>query len=476
MNETVFNGETFSGDTVLVCPNDGDLDLGVEIDQTVYLEGVYSLTYGVPTLGAGLNVTAGTNPSIKGVWINLGIAESGVATNEGMRIANTSRSWQTAEESPVTGWDQADVVIIAGGMGATGGALAVTPEIRWRDKTDAGSWTALTVSGEVKYAATTALTDNANLTTGNFGTSSGKPAVTGVQGEQEDSGTAGASTSLSADEFTELQVGASLADSDDGHEYAFALFESAAQVGSESAATLKIAGNNFSSDANCVSVYNFESGALTTDSKGSDTLSSYGDPTADGTNYKQGAASVLLDGTGDYYDIADTSLSSGHPLKSATGEGDWSIAYWVRPNETGTIGFLWTKYRAASGDRSFAHLFAGGNDLLSRWGYNSGDSFNDYDTGKDRVVNMWYHVCQTFTASNDNLFVRVWDDDGETETDYGPTALSNTPYWGSDMPFVIGADGQGGYDISANIDELVFFDDVLTPTQCTAIRQGSYSP
>jgi hypothetical protein len=48
MNETVFNGETFSGDTVLVCPNDGDLNLTVEIDQTVYLEGVYSSNYGIP--------------------------------------------------------------------------------------------------------------------------------------------------------------------------------------------------------------------------------------------------------------------------------------------------------------------------------------------------------------------------------------------------------------------------------------------
>jgi hypothetical protein len=241
MDEAVFNGETFSGDTVLVCPNDGDLDLGVEIDQTVYLEGVYSSTYGIPTFSAGLNATAGTNPSVKGVRINLGVAESGTKTFEGGRFADDTRSWQASEETVVVDWNMTKAGIFAVGLGATGGAVNnLTPQLYWRNKTDAGSFATVGVSGEVKYTTVAGLTDNNDVTSGEAGVSSGKSYTTCNQCEQEDSHQASTTTDLAADNWGELQVGVSFADGDGGDEYEFALFESAAQVGSASLTTVTI--------------------------------------------------------------------------------------------------------------------------------------------------------------------------------------------------------------------------------------------
>jgi hypothetical protein len=153
-------------------------------------------------------------------------------TFEGGRFADGSRSWQAAEEVAVTGWDKDTLAIFAVAIGSTShNGDTVTPELRWRNVTDSGPWTVLGATGEVKQASVSALTDDGNLATGNFGTSSGKTAVTGQGCEQENSGTASASTSLAQQEFTELQCGISFADGDPGDQYEFALYESGSSEG-----------------------------------------------------------------------------------------------------------------------------------------------------------------------------------------------------------------------------------------------------
>lgn len=164
-------------------------------------------------------------------------------TFEGGRFANTGRTWQANEETPVTGWDKDTVGIFGLGIGSTShNGDTVTPELRWRNVTDAGSWTVLGATGEVKQATTTALTDDGNLATGNFGTSSSKTAVTGNGCEQENSGVASSSTSLAQNEFTELQVGISFADGDPGDEYEFAVYDGGSAEGTSLATVTLAAG------------------------------------------------------------------------------------------------------------------------------------------------------------------------------------------------------------------------------------------
>ncbi len=151
---------------------------------------------------------------------------------EGGRIAITDRTWQAAEETAVTDWVKTAIVIFALGIdSSTHAGDTVTPELRWRNVTDSGSWTVLGASGEVKYASTSALTDDGNLATGNMGTAPGDTQVTGNGCEQENSGVASSSTTLAKNDGTELQCGISFADGDDGDEYEFALYESSSQIG-----------------------------------------------------------------------------------------------------------------------------------------------------------------------------------------------------------------------------------------------------
>lgn len=244
MNESVHNSETFAADDIiLVCPHGGNFDYQVTTPSSggsgteIKYAGQYSSVYGWPVFSVGFSLAA-DYIMVYGIEFEPGASESGIKTFEGIRIADTSRSWQAAEETPITGWTKTDKFIVGAGIGMTGGGSGVTPEIRWRDKTDSGSWTALAASGELKYGDCTALTDEANLVVGSFGTSSGKTKVEGVKGEQENSAVAGGSTTLTADQYTEIQACFDSADSENGHEYALALFESGTQVGGESLATL----------------------------------------------------------------------------------------------------------------------------------------------------------------------------------------------------------------------------------------------
>lgn len=159
---------------------------------------------------------------------------------ENGRFADGSRSWQTAQEVGVTDWDKDTVGIFAMGIASsTHNGDVVVPEIRWRNVTDGGGITVLGASGEVKYASVSALTDEADLTTGNMGTS-GTTRITGVTCEQENSGIATNSTTLAKGEATEIQVGISFADGDPGDEYEFHLYESGVQINDPSAATVTL--------------------------------------------------------------------------------------------------------------------------------------------------------------------------------------------------------------------------------------------
>ena len=89
--------------------------------------------------------------------------------------------------------------------------------------------------------------------------------------------------------------------------------------------------NDFSADPNCVALWRFESGALTTDSKGSNTLTAINTPTADTGDYKEGAASVsLVKSSSQYFSIADASLPTDFPCKNGGTGKIFSICAWFK--------------------------------------------------------------------------------------------------------------------------------------------------
>lgn len=152
-------------------------------------------------------------------------------TFEGTRFANGSLTWQANEDTDVTGWDKDTVGIIAAAIGTNAhNGDDVTPGIYWRNVTDAGSFAVIGATGEVKYTTVSALTDEDDLLTTNFGCTSARTAQNGITCEQENSHQATNVTSLPDEFFTEIQVGISFADGDPGDEYEFAAYDGATLV------------------------------------------------------------------------------------------------------------------------------------------------------------------------------------------------------------------------------------------------------
>jgi hypothetical protein len=417
MDEGDYNGETFSAsDVILVCPHGGVFDLAIDIDTTsVIYNGVYSLVYGIPILDEGSTIS-GSGNTINGITIRPGVAESGTLTFEGGRFAecdNGNRTWQAAEETAVTGWSIADTGLFAVGIGGTGGATTPTPQLYWRDKTDAGSFAAVGATGEVKYVDPGGcLTDEANLTTAEFGTSSGKTGVTGVTCEQENSHQATSSTSLAADQFTELQVGVSFADGENGHEYEFALYESAAQVGPASVATVSVctpACQNsaitlfygcentltLQTDQDCVSGENFTASDTSIfDSGINNTIEAL----------KEGSYGCEYPGIGD-----DGRLQTNPQLIATSPDG--KVGFWHRFDGGTWVNRNLFAARDNNGDGLYVSATStGGGELQVRWDDDfAGTPETETTTGVDGVVDTWYFIEVGWDSTDDKIYLEVND-------------------------------------------------------------------
>ena len=242
------------------------------------------------------------------------------------------------------------------------------------------------------------------------------------------------------------------------------------------------AANDFTGDPNCLAVWNFESGALTTDSQGSHTLSvAQGTPAADTVNYKQGSSSVFLDwlGDGPAYNIADANLAAGFPLKGGSGSHEFSILFWVRPASENASYFyqVWSKDQTG---------WTGGHRFATNGGANT---FNLKHTAQSAGVNgqaslitanQWYHIACVYDPClvNGTMSLYEWDDTASTlythssanqESSYGSLVTTAVPFWvgGSDTTSIVRT-------YHGRIDEFVVFNRALTVEDVNDIRDGNY--
>jgi hypothetical protein len=243
-------------------------------------------------------------------------------------------------------------------------------------------------------------------------------------------------------------------------------------------------GNDFSNDSNCKALWKLESGALTTDSKGTNTLTNSG-VSSDLTNYKEGAGSGDWESTqSDYMSIADASLSSGFPLKNGDTNKVISICCWIRMESypTSSQGCeIYAKYNATS-QRCIVLGFASGtnNGLIGlSIGYNSGTSFESVTHATQLSLATWYHITTTFDNSDYSYTLRVKDTNGDTVgTDLeGNMTLDVNGISLNTYAVQIGCLSSGGTPVwyyDGRLDEMAIFDDVITATEATQIAQGVY--
>ncbi len=233
--------------------------------------------------------------------------------------------------------------------------------------------------------------------------------------------------------------------------------------------------NDFTGDTACKALWNMETGALTADSIGTNTLTAQGAPAAS-PDHRQGAYSADFTGaTPDYFNITDGNLDAGFPLKSGDTTKLITVCGWFKFDAT--TGYVVNKYDTG-GERTFAIGWAGDDALQIFVGYNNGDSFEIvYDSLDDDAVTLstgrWYHYGITYNANDRTWKARVWDDTGVAIVINASGTGAETMYIGtSDVR--IGARNAGLAAMDGHQDEIVVFNRILSTTHIDEIRQGIY--
>ena len=241
--------------------------------------------------------------------------------------------------------------------------------------------------------------------------------------------------------------------------------------------------NDFSGDGTYKLLYNLESGALTTDSIGSNTLTDEGGVTANTTDYKQGSASGDFEsGSAQCLYCADGDLDSGVPLKSGESNNALMDAFWCQFESIPADISLMAKYDHWNDERTFRVKVESTDDELHLViGYNSGASFEDNGGfGTSFVTGRFYHIGIDFDGSDGSYRVRIWDDTAGALLGSDDTGtFSNSIYLG-DAPWGVGSHVEGGASPSfsnphdGEIDECVMADEKKGASVIDEIRQGIF--
>jgi len=228
------------------------------------------------------------------------------------------------------------------------------------------------------------------------------------------------------------------------------------------AAALPIPTNDFSNDPNCVALYRFESGELTTDSKGTNTLTNVG-VSEESTIIKEGSCSAFfVAAQNDKMYCADADLSNDFPGKYGTANKSFSFCFWFKTGSGQQIFIDKGSYLLGLlADKFILYLKTG--ELTS---------YTVTHTGTI-VISQWYHVGVTYDGSTDEVRIRIWDDTEQEilASDKVETAEEYALY---ENDFSLGWSIDVGYELSGFLDELVVFDDVLTVEEIDEIRNGIY--
>jgi len=213
-----------------------------------------------------------------------------------------------------------------------------------------------------------------------------------------------------------------------------------------------------------------ESGALTVDSKGGNTLTNNG-VAEDLINFKQGACSGLfVRADADRMYRGDASLNAGFPLRSNAATTSFSFAKWIKLTAIGLTQYILCKTGAA-GTRQMIIMVDSTNkvNLLvsvdgTAWAYYIHDSV--------LAANTWYHIGVTHNHDDHAYRIRIWDDTAGAIL--GVDKTGNTVH-----PFLSAASFYLGYSstiltLGGNEDEVAAFNDVLSVAEIDAIRQGTY--
>lgn len=245
-------------------------------------------------------------------------------------------------------------------------------------------------------------------------------------------------------------------------------------------------GNNFSLDANCKALWKLNSGALTTDSISTNTLTNDG-VDEDTTNKKEGtAAGGFVAANTDYLYITDANLASGFPTKSGDTTKTFSVCFWLRMTTlpSGSDGYFpinkWDEMSTPNRLSWQLAIWGDGVDIhfLYCLGYNNGESVEVIKHETPLSAETWYHVTISYQNSDKAYALRLRDESGNViGTDVTGTAtLDANKLTVNSEPIMIGVGNNSNpsFWFNGQLDEIAFFNDIISDTEATRIATGTY--
>ncbi|UCD52110.1 MAG: pre-peptidase C-terminal domain-containing protein [Phycisphaerales bacterium] len=238
-------------------------------------------------------------------------------------------------------------------------------------------------------------------------------------------------------------------------------------------------GNDFTTDSHCKALWRFEPDELTTDSIGSNTLTSQFAPTAETGDYQEGEGSCDL--TGGTFLITDQDLDAGFPLKSGDTNKNISVAFWMKApyGQTNATGGVIFGKGGSAGLYSFNIAFrepsgAGTGSIDVHIGIYGGTNHDTMRIPKVIHRDQWYHVAVTYEdhETYGNTRIRIYDPSDDSVTEAVDMTIEGIHI--SKGAVKIGTYRYASQTYVGLVDELVVFDDVLTANEIDLIRQGSY--
>ncbi len=242
--------------------------------------------------------------------------------------------------------------------------------------------------------------------------------------------------------------------------------------------------NNFAGDSHCKALWSMESGALTTDSIGSNTLTNNNTVTANTTTFKEKLASGnFVAASSQAFNITDANLNSGFPTKSGETNFTFSVAFWSRFVSfaaTSDRRSLVAKLETGTPLRCFriaAYNNAGTNIMRLTLGFNSGITQENISHGSTLSTATWYHTTVTYNNSDKSYQIMLRDTNGATVGSdlTGTATLDANKLSITTADLVIGAHGNTRISFQDGlIDEVAIFDDIITAQEATQIARGIY--
>ena len=229
--------------------------------------------------------------------------------------------------------------------------------------------------------------------------------------------------------------------------------------------------NNFTTDSSVKALWRFESGVITVDSIGGNTLSNNA-VVSDTNTKREGNASAYFNGASSLA-INDASEDSGFPFKNGTSNNVATFCFWFRPDSAALSGYpgIFGKLNYGTAFSFIVDIRSGSLCLL--WGYGSGGTSFEQWTIQSLIASHDYHIALSIDAVNKIASIVIYDATAGALTNYGN--IFNNQMQINNLPFVIGAENTSGNYIKGWIDEFVVFNRVLNKVEILAIRNQVYA-